>query len=75
MNDSDVVLDTLTITRHLNHDGDDIISVSVDGDSGLTMHLGMIDIARDTLYRMADKTHDPRTTAPRHQRPRQDRTR
>lgn len=54
MNDSDVVLDTLTITRHLDHDGDDIISVSVDGDSGLTMHLGMIDIARDTLYRLAD---------------------
>ena len=40
--------------RRLDHDGDDIISVSVDGDSGLTMHLGMIDLARDTLYRMAD---------------------
>ena len=57
MNDSDVVLDTLTITRHLDHDGDDIISVSVDGDSGLTMHLGMLALTHYTLIR-ASMTDD-----------------
>lgn len=52
--DQGIVVSRIVITRYLDADGNDSISVSVDGDSGLTMHLGMIDLARDTLYHMAD---------------------
>jgi hypothetical protein len=52
-----VVLDTLTIRRCLNPDGTDSIDLHVEGDSGLTMHLGMLALTHDTLIR-ASMTDD-----------------
>ena len=47
------VTDTITIRRVLTTD-DDEIQLSIEGESGLTMRLGMLELSKDTLLRMAD---------------------
>ena len=46
--------DTITIRRVLTADGGDEIQLSIEGESGLTMRLGMLELSKDTLLRMAD---------------------
>ena len=49
------VIDTITIRRVLTTDGDgDEIQLSIEGESGLTMRLGMLELSKDTLLRMVD---------------------
>ena len=55
-NDDDldgVHVTTITITRHLNSDGRDTVAHRVDGDNGLTMLLGMLELTKDTVIRVA----------------------
>ena len=49
--DDGYVTDTITIRRVLTPDSDDQVWSHVDGDSGLTMHLGMLTLTHDTLIR------------------------
>lgn len=44
---------TITITRYLNTEGDDIVAHRVDGDNSLTMLLGMLELTKDTAIRAA----------------------
>lgn len=44
---------TITITRYLTDDGDDVIAHKVDGDPGVTMLLGMLELTKDSVIRVA----------------------
>ena len=44
---------TVTITRYLTPDGNDIIAHRVDGDDNVTMLLGMLALTTDTVLRVA----------------------
>ena len=53
-NDLDGVhVTTITITRYLSSDGRDTVAHRVDGDNGLTMILGMLELTKDTVIRVA----------------------
>lgn len=49
----DIAVTTITITRALTTDGDDLTGVTVDGDTTLVALLGLLELAKDTLIRDA----------------------
>lgn len=53
-----VTVTTITIRRYFDPDGADVIGCDIDGDAGLTMLLGMLELTKDTVIRQVMNDDD-----------------